>query len=314
MRPVRLLLLTSVLIVSSHGQEFTLSKNGVGPIVMETHVEIQGSVAEFSGSARNDSGVTIQRAEWCVRAKGQAVCAFKLWTTAPFSPGETLTWKTNAKVSKGLPAHEVSLTTLEREPAPDARMTNQDVIRLVEAKMEPEVIIAKIKVTSANFDTSVPALEALKAGGATAGVLLAILDKPRAVAPLSVSAATVSLREVKNIFVERMPNNLDSYIKAEFSKQMKGRVRLVLNSEDADAVLVGVGEENDTTTAQVMGRYLGLRDTAAGAISLLDAGGRVVLWSAEAGDRSLWWGALARGGGRKVAQRLVGSLKAVMER
>jgi hypothetical protein len=33
------------------------------------------------------------------------------------------------------------------------------------------------------------------------------------------------------------------------------------------------------------------------------------MWASEAGDRSLMWGALARGGQRKVADRLVNNLK-----
>jgi len=36
---------------------------------------------------------------------------------------------------------------------------------------------------------------------------------------------------------------------------------------------------------------------------------KVMLWASEAGDRSVFWGALKRGGPRKVAERLVGNLK-----
>ncbi|HSB16064.1 MAG TPA: hypothetical protein VLE22_16530 [Bryobacteraceae bacterium] len=60
------------------------------------------------------------------------------------------------------------------------------------------------------------------------------------------------------------------------------------------------------------GRWLGLHDIASGAVSLADKGGTVVLWSSEAGDRSIWWGALKRGGPRKVADRLVHNLKDAM--
>jgi hypothetical protein len=46
----------------------------------------------------------------------------------------------------------------------------------------------------------------------------------------------------------------------------------------------------------------------------LDKEGKVVLWSAEAGDRSIWWGPMTRGGPRKVADRLVHNLKKAMKK
>jgi len=56
-------------------------------------------------------------------------------------------------------------------------------------------------------------------------------------------------------------------------------------------------------------RYLGLHDNATGAVSLIDRDEKLILWSGEAGDRSLWKGFMARGGFRKVAERLVHDLK-----
>jgi hypothetical protein len=34
-----------------------------------------------------------------------------------------------------------------------------------------------------------------------------------------------------------------------------------------------------------------------------------LVWAGEAGDRSMWWGGLKRGGQRKVADRIVNQLK-----
>ena len=48
-------------------------------------------------------------------------------------------------------------------------------------------------------------------------------------------------------------------------------------------------------------------------IKLLSTEGQVILWASEAGDRSLWWGNLRRGGMRKVAERLVKNLKKYMD-
>jgi hypothetical protein len=55
-----------------------------------------------------------------------------------------------------------------------------------------------------------------------------------------------------------------------------------------------------------------LHDVATGAISIVDKAG-TVLWAGEAGDRSLLLGPVKRGGARKVADRLVHSLKKAME-
>jgi|ERR1041385_374350 hypothetical protein len=118
-----------------------------------------------------------------------------------------------------------------------------------------------------------------------------------------------SLKALHKIFVEKMDNDLDQYIRAELSKQMQGKIVVVLNKEDADAILTGVGEKKDGVAATVTGRYLGLHDTATGSVSLVDKEEKVVLWSSEAGDRNLVLGVLSRGGPRKVADRLVHDLK-----
>lgn len=121
--------------------------------------------------------------------------------------------------------------------------------------------------------------------------------------------AQQSLSSIKKIFVDKMTNDLDQYIRAEFTKQMKGKVVIVLDKADADAILTGVSDEKKGTGAAITGRYLGLHDNASAAVTLLDRNEKTVLWSDEAGDRSLLFGAMKRGGQRKVADRIVGKLK-----
>jgi hypothetical protein len=130
--------------------------------------------------------------------------------------------------------------------------------------------------------------------------------------PLSLVHAE-GLKGINKIFVDKMDNDLDQYIRAEITKQFKGKVLVVLKQEDADAIMAGVSESQNGTRAMITGRYLGLHDTASGSISLLDKEGKVILWSAEAGDRNLFFGALSRSGPRKVADRLVSDLKKAMD-
>jgi len=82
-----------------------------------------------------------------------------------------------------------------------------------------------------------------------------------------------------------MPNDLDQYLRAEFTKQMRGRIVIVLDEKDADAILTGVSEEEKGTGAKITGRYLGLHDVATGTVSMVDKDRKVLLWSDEAGGQ-----------------------------
>ncbi len=139
----------------------------------------------------------------------------------------------------------------------------------------------------------------------------------KAMAPLLLAGIVLaqkpatSLAFIHKLYIEPMPNDLDKYIRAEIFKQMPARLTVVTNKADAEAVMGGVSREHDSTASRITGRYLGLHDTATGEISIV-AGG-AILWASEAGDRNMWVGALARGGERKVAGRLVHNLKKAMK-
>ena len=81
---------------------------------------------------------------------------------------------------------------------------------------------------------------------------------------------TPDLRSVHKVYIEKMPNDLDLYLRAEIGKQFKGKLTVVLKKEDADGIITGVNDEQKGTAAKVTGRYLGLHDTVNGTISLLD--------------------------------------------
>ncbi len=133
-----------------------------------------------------------------------------------------------------------------------------------------------------------------------------------AVLALAQSAAIPDMKSIHKVFIDKMPNDLDQYLRAEFSKQLRGKVIVVLKKEDADGIITGIGEETKGTGAKITGRYLGLHDTATGTISLLDKTESDILWSDEAGDRHLFFNIAHRGGERQVAQRLVEKLKKAM--
>jgi hypothetical protein len=147
-----------------------------------------------------------------------------------------------------------------------------------------------------------------------AGALTAPPATPAAPPVPAPAADPVALRAVKKVFIEKMPNDLDQYLRAEIAKQFKGSLTVVLDKRQADGILTGIDEERKGTGAQITGRYLGLHDNATGTISLLDKSESTILWTDEAGDRSLLFGVMKRGGQRKVADRLVSKLKKAMGR
>jgi hypothetical protein len=55
-------------------------------------------------------------------------------------------------------------------------LTNKDVLDMLKAGLSPEVITAKIKISATKFDTSVAALQELKAAGASEAVMLAVVE------------------------------------------------------------------------------------------------------------------------------------------
>jgi hypothetical protein len=120
------------------------------------------------------------------------------------------------------------------------------------------------------------------------------------------------LKSVHKIYIDKLPNDLDQYLRAEFFKQMKGKVSIVLEEKDADGILTGIDEEKKGTGAQITGRYLGLHDNATASLSMVDKERKTILWADEAGDRSLIFSIAHRGGERKVAERLVSKLKKAM--
>jgi len=139
--------------------------------------------------------------------------------------------------------------------------------------------------------------------------LAAVLAPPAA----AQEGGATSLRSIRRIYVDKMDNDLDQYIRAEIQKKFHGEIVVVLKPEAADAILAGVSEHQSGTRAAVTGRWMGLHDTATGSISLLDKTGTSVLWSSEAGDRSLFFGSMKRGGPRKVADRLISDLRKAMD-
>jgi hypothetical protein len=125
----------------------------------------------------------------------------------------------------------------------------------------------------------------------------------------SADPASVRIAPGQSIFIEEMESGLDGFIRAEMVKK-DVPLRVVLSPDAADLIMTGGGVERDQKWTE--GWLTMPRDHADGNIMVVDRASKTMLWASEAGDRSLWKGGLARGGQRKVAERLVGNLKGVV--
>ena len=108
------------------------------------------------------------------------------------------------------------------------------------------------------------------------------------------------LADVQKIYVEKMDNNLDEYLRSSISKRFHGTLTIVLKREEADAILAGVNGAAQRVQSAT--------------ITLTDPRGSVVLWSGTANDRSAKFLDLKHGGEAKLADNLIGQLRKAMQR
>ena len=107
------------------------------------------------------------------------------------------------------------------------------------------------------------------------------------------------LADVRKIYIDKMDNNLDQYLRSAISKKFHNTLTIVLKREEAEAVLSGTN--------------LAAQQTQNATVTLTDVNGKVVLWSGTAGDRSAKFLDLKHGGESKLADHLIDQLKKAMQ-
>jgi hypothetical protein len=107
------------------------------------------------------------------------------------------------------------------------------------------------------------------------------------------------------IFIAEMDNDLDGFLSAEIVKK-KLPVLLVTDEKEAAYILSGSSIKGDDKWYHTV---FGGKDKNEGNVRLVSVKDKTIVWAGEAGDRSLWWGGLRRGGQRKVADRIVQRMK-----
>lgn len=107
------------------------------------------------------------------------------------------------------------------------------------------------------------------------------------------------------IFIAPMEGDLHPFIAAEIVKK-KLPVVVVTEEKEADFILTGASIKGDDKWYHTV---FGGKDKNEGSVQLISVKEKTLIWAGEAGDRSLWWGSLKRGGQRKVADRIVSKMK-----
>ncbi|HJU55558.1 MAG TPA: hypothetical protein VJ715_13335 [Pyrinomonadaceae bacterium] len=131
-----------------------------------------------------------------------------------------------------------------------APLTNQDVLRMVEADFTPETILATIKTSPCDFVTTPAALQHLKEAGVPDAVILAMVMSPRGVAVTSHASPARQNLKVK------IPNGVTIEVEAPFtvtSQEVKKGEAIsfrVVNPVKVDGVVVI--EAGATATARVV--------------------------------------------------------------
>jgi tRNA A-37 threonylcarbamoyl transferase component Bud32 len=133
---------------------------------------------------------------------------------------------------------------------------------------------------------------------------------PAAHAPAATTSGgtrVAALAEMRRIFIEPMANDLHRYIGAEIQRQLGGRVQVASSKDQADTIMKGTGELSGA--GAITGKVLGVRREQTAYVTITDVTGASVLWSDEAGSRTVLMGIIKKGGPRKLAEHLVGDLR-----
>jgi serine/threonine-protein kinase len=117
------------------------------------------------------------------------------------------------------------------------------------------------------------------------------------------------LKDVDTLFIHPMPNGFDDDMREAIAKEVGSRLHLVSKAADADAYLeISLDGDKGHAVLGSTQRWLGLKGGQKAVVRMVEARGGRLLWSAEAGDRSVFASSLGDGA-RRIASRLAKRLK-----
>jgi hypothetical protein len=223
-------------------------------------------------------------------------------------------------------ASSVSATAAPPSAPPATRaqpLSKAEIVTLLETGVPSERVEKMVETRGVSFAPSAETAAEITAAGGTRSLLGAITEKgstshssspvssgtpnpTRAQAAEVAPAGTaVRPRSGSRVFIAPMEGNLHGFLATEIVKK-KIPVALVTDEKDADFIITGASLAGDN---KWYNSVFGGRDKNEGNVQMVSVAARQVVWAGEAGDRSLWWGNLRRGGQRKVADRIASKMR-----
>lgn len=123
---------------------------------------------------------------------------------------------------------------------------------------------------------------------------------------VAVVSAQTNVPSGSKLFIQHMQGELNGFLTTEIIKQ-KLPLTVVTDEKDADFILAGASIGVDEKWYNAI--FGGIKDKNEANVQMLAVKTKSIAWAGEAGDRSLWFGGLKRGGERKVAERIVKAMK-----
>lgn len=317
-------------------EDFSLNYLGANPITLHTALTYEGRGERLVATAKNESAQQIRHAKICIVSGALSdICLFELWNTEPWAPGAEITWSVTSDRKVPSLAHDATLqqfdsmapkapvSPLPAAPAPvglasrpavqvptDGRevLTNEILIKLAKAGLGDEVIIGMIASQPGKYSRASTDIIAMKEAGVSDRVIATILNSTAVPSEVARPPA-LHVEEDSRLYIAPMESNLNDFIAAEIVKQ-KIPVVVVLQERDADYILTGLSQKTEVKWYDVVsGSIVGGKDRLEASAKLVRVKDKTFVWAAESGDRSLIFGALKRGGQRKLAERIVRKLK-----
>ncbi len=154
--------------------------------------EVRGALTALkrqseSGSLYNRAPIMANAAPAPVRRRGAGPTIAAVLVVAMAAAGG-FWWMTHRPASAP-PAETKTEVPAPSVPARDSTLTNDSIVTMVAAKVDPSVIIGQIRSTQTNFDMSAPAVIALSKAGVPANVIEAMRNPQAAVAPPAASSS-----------------------------------------------------------------------------------------------------------------------------
>jgi hypothetical protein len=296
-------------------EDFSLTRDGIGPIRVHTALSYKGVGERLIATATNDSGSAIPPSVGLCVKVATGGCLFTLWNTTEWEPGVQRHWDFTARQHLPNLAHEV---VIEAPNSGAAQFTNADLLAMLKQGVGPDVVLLKMKLSHCSFDTSVNALGALKAAGANDEILKAVLSggvastesvMPSGSAGVVDSGSPKTVRPWAKLFIAPMEGGLDGFIPPEIRKQSVP-ITVVLDEKDAEYILTGIsGDAGSRWYDVIAAGPLWGKDKFEANVRLISVQYRSLVWAGEAGDRSVLFGGFRRGGQRKVAERIVKEMR-----